>query len=141
MITGSAAPSLPSFLPFYLRLRALSIQRAQLSRSLEQATSTRTTNSVRSILGSQYSIGNPTLSHVQLFENHIKRARLLFFLKQVLGSNMIPLRTKFDTQTTVISQRRRKRVSSSAGLLFSLFGVSSAIADTTRVLAIRASCF
>ena len=79
MITGSAAPSLPSFLPFYLRLRALSIQRAQLSRSLEQAISTRTTNSVRSILGSQYSISNPTLSHVQLFENHIKRARLLFF--------------------------------------------------------------
>ena len=78
MITGFAAPSLPSFLPFYFRLRALSIQRAQLSRSLEQATSTRTTNSVRPILGSQYSIGNPTLSHVQLFENQIKRARLLF---------------------------------------------------------------
>ena len=31
------APSLPSFLPFYFRLRAFSIQRAQLSRSLEQA--------------------------------------------------------------------------------------------------------
>ena len=27
MITGSAAPSLPSFLPFYFRLRAFSIQR------------------------------------------------------------------------------------------------------------------
>ena len=38
MITGSAAPSLPSFLLFYFHLRALSIiQRAQLSRSLEQA--------------------------------------------------------------------------------------------------------
>ena len=37
MITGSAAPSLPSFLPFYFRLRAFSIQRARLSRSLEQA--------------------------------------------------------------------------------------------------------
>ena len=29
-----------------------------------------------------------------------------------------PLRTKFDTQTTVISHRRRKQFSSSAGLLF-----------------------
>ena len=38
MITGSAAHSLPSFLLFYFCLRALSIQRAQLSRSLEQAT-------------------------------------------------------------------------------------------------------
>ena len=37
MITGSAAPSLPSFLLFYFHLRALSIQRAQLPRSLEQA--------------------------------------------------------------------------------------------------------
>ena len=49
------------------------------------------------------------------------------WLKQVLGSNMIPLRTKFDTETTVISQRIkerererervRERFSSSAGLL------------------------
>ena len=38
MITGSAAHSLPCFLLFYFCLRALSIQRAQLSRSLEQAT-------------------------------------------------------------------------------------------------------
>ena len=30
-------PALSSFLPFYFRLRAFSIQRAQLSRSLEQA--------------------------------------------------------------------------------------------------------
>ena len=37
MITGSAAPPLPSFLPFYFRLRALSIQRTRLSRSLQQA--------------------------------------------------------------------------------------------------------
>ena len=48
------------------------------------------------------------------------------------------LRTKFDTETTVISHRRRKRFSSSAGLLFR---VSSAITDRTRDLAIRASCF
>ena len=47
------------------------------------------------------------------------------WLKQVLGSNMIPLRTKFDTETTVIShrikererERVRERFSSSAGLL------------------------
>ena len=39
MITGSAAPSLPSFLPFYFRVRALSIQQARLSWSMEQATS------------------------------------------------------------------------------------------------------
>ena len=50
---------------------------------------TRTTNSVRLTLGSQYS----------LCENYIKRARLLRGLKQVLGTNLIPLRTKFDTQT------------------------------------------
>ena len=36
--TRKVAPSLPSFLPFYFRLRAFSTQRAQLSRSLEQAT-------------------------------------------------------------------------------------------------------
>ena len=48
----------------------------------------------------------------------LKRARLYWGLKQVLGSNMIPVRTKFDTQTTVISHRRRKQFSSSAGLLF-----------------------
>ena len=51
--------------------------------------STRTTNSVRLVLGSQCSI----------FENYIKRARLLWGLKQVFGTNLIPLRTKFDTQT------------------------------------------
>ena len=96
-------------------------------------------NSVRPILGSQYSIGNPSLSLVQLRENHIKWARLLWGLKQVLGSNNYDtLRTKFDTQTTLISHRRRKRLSSSAGLLF---GVSSAITDRTQDLAIRASCF
>ena len=37
MITGSVAPPLPSFLPFYFRLRAFSIQRTRLSRSLQQA--------------------------------------------------------------------------------------------------------
>ena len=51
--------------------------------------STRTTNSVRLILDKQYS----------LFENYIKRAPLYWGLKQVLGTNVIPLRTKFDTQT------------------------------------------
>ena len=32
-----AAPALPSFLPFYFRVCAFSIQRTRLSRSLEQA--------------------------------------------------------------------------------------------------------
>ena len=50
---------------------------------------------------------------------------------------MIPLKTKFDTQTTVISHRRKERFSTSAGYLLR----SSAIGDITRVLAIRASCF
>ena len=51
--------------------------------------STRTTNSIRLILRSQYS----------LYESYIKRARLFWRLKQDLGTNLIPLRTKFDTQT------------------------------------------
>ena len=51
--------------------------------------STRTTNLVRLILGTQYS----------LCDNYNKRARLHWGLKQVLGTNLIPLRTKFDTQT------------------------------------------
>ena len=50
---------------------------------------TRTTNSIRLILGSQYSV----------YESYIKRACLLWGLKQVFGTNLIPLRTKFDTQT------------------------------------------
>ena len=51
--------------------------------------STRTTNSVRLILGSQYS----------LCENYIKRARLLWGLKSSLTKLIPALRTKFDTQT------------------------------------------
>ena len=51
---------------------------------------TTTWNSVRPIFGLQYSIGNPSLSLVQLRENHIKWDRLLWGLKQVLSSNMIP---------------------------------------------------
>ena len=54
--------------------------------------STRTTNSVRLILGTQYS----------LCENYIKRARLHWGLKHVLSTNLIPLRTKFDTQTKLV---------------------------------------
>ena len=54
-----------------------------------QLPSTRTTNSIRLTLGSQYS----------LYENYIKRAHLPWGLKQVLDTNLIPLRTKFDTPT------------------------------------------
>ena len=96
------------------------------------------TNSVRPILVSQYSIGNPSLSHVQFRKNHIKRARLLWGWKTSSQFQYNTLRTKFDTQTTVISHRRRKRFSSSAGLLIR---VSSAITNRTQDLAIRASCF
>ena len=56
---------------------------------------------------------NTFTSTVFKCEDHIKR--LLWGLKQVLDSNLIPLRTNFDIQTTVISHRRRKRFSSSAG--------------------------
>ena len=96
------------------------------------------TNSVRPILVSQYSIGNPSLSHVQFRKNHIKRAHLLWGWKTSSQFQYNTLRTKFDTQTTVISHRRRKRFSSSAGLLIR---VSSAITNRTQDLAIRASCF
>ena len=34
-----------------------------------------------------------------LCENYIKRARLHWGLKQIRGTNLIPMRTKFDTQT------------------------------------------
>ena len=51
--------------------------------------STRTTNSVLLILGTQYS----------LCENYIKQARLHWGLKHVLDTNLIPLRTKFDKPT------------------------------------------
>ena len=103
--------------------------------------STRTTNSVRLILGSQYSISaNPILSHVQLCENHIKQARLLWGLKQVLGSNVIPLRTPenqiWHTDDICLSQKNKA--------IFFICRSSSAIAQmtqVTQVLAIRASCF
>ena len=42
------------------------------------------------------------------------------WLKQVLGSNMIPLRTKFDTETTVISQRIKERERESEREIFFL---------------------
>ena len=96
-------------------------------------------NSVRPILGSQYSIGNPSLSLVQLRENHIKIMSPSALRAETSSRfNYDTLRTKFDTQTTVISHRRRKRFSSSAGLLL---GVSSAITNRTRDLAIRSSNF
>ena len=79
--------------------------------------SPRTTNSVWLILGLQYSIDNPRLSRVQLCKNYVKQVCLLWWLNKFLVP-MIPLRTNFDTQLTVISHRRRKWFSSSAGLLF-----------------------
>ena len=74
------------FLPVFRTKQGAWNERIQLMKGFP---STRTTDSVRLILGSQYS----------LCENYIKQARLPRGLKQVLGSNLIPLRTKFDTQT------------------------------------------
>ena len=82
--------------------------------------STGTTHSIRLILAIFYWQAN---TFTQLCQNNTKRALLLWGLKQFLGSNMKGLRSKFDfkwttTQTTVVSHRRRKRFSSSAGFLF-----------------------
>ena len=82
--------------------------------------STGTTHSIRLILAIFYWQAN---TFTQLCQNNTKRALLLWGLKQVLGSNMTGLRSKFDfkwttTQTTVVSHRRRKRFSSSATFLF-----------------------
>ena len=94
---------------------------------------------------SDWSLAGNNLLAIQHFHTYSfariisKRARLLWGLKlQVLGSNLIPLRTKLDTQTTVISHRRRKRFSSSAALLS-----QSEFSDRRHSMgfAIRASCF
>ena len=72
------------------------------------------------------------------------------WLKKVLGSNMIPLRTKFDTETTVISHRIKERERESErerdflplpAFFYGVSSLSSEIANITRVLAIRASYF
>ena len=69
---------------------SLSLSRfSELNKALDTNEYNCTTNSVRLILGSQYS----------LCENYIKWARLLWGLKQVFGTNLIPLRTKLVTQT------------------------------------------
>ena len=58
-------------------------------------------------------------------------AILMITVTEFSSSSLIPMRTKFDTQTTIISHRRRKRFFYSAGLLFwSTF--SDRIADITR---------
>ena len=76
---------------------------------------TTTKNSIRLIfvLGIFYWQSNTFTRTAFKCEDHIKR--LLWGVKQVLDSYLIPLRTNFDIQTTVISHRRRKRFSSSAG--------------------------
>ena len=77
--------------------------------------STRTTNLVRLILGSQK--GN-NFTRTALWKVH-PTSPFALRAETSSRSNMIPLRTKFNTQTTVIShERRRKRFSSSVGHLF-----------------------
>ena len=62
---------------------------SELNKALDTNEYNWTTNSVRLILGSQYS----------LCKYYIKRAHLLWGLKQVFSTNLIPLRTKLVTQT------------------------------------------
>ena len=62
-----------------------------------------------------------TRPHLSSARNILSLHHTSAWLKQVLGFNMIPLRTKFDTETTVMSQRIKERewerFSSPAGLL------------------------
>ena len=69
---------------------SLSLSRfSELNKALDTNEYNWTTNSVRLILSSQY----------PLCENYIKRAPPLWGLKQVFGTNLIPLKTKLVTQT------------------------------------------
>ena len=69
---------------------SLSLSRfSELNKALDTNEYNWTTNSVRLILSSQY----------PLCENYIKRAPLLWGLKQVFGTNLISLKTKLVTQT------------------------------------------
>ena len=100
--------------------------------------SPRTTNSVRLILSSQYSIGNPRLSHVQFCKNYIKRVHLLWWLNKFL----VPMWSPWEPILT-----HRWQLSLTEGesdfppLPVFFFGVSSAIAHIIWVLVIRVSCF
>ena len=98
--------------------------------------STRTTNSVQLTGLAVFYWQSNTFTHKAL--RVLSLHQMSPWLKQVLGFSMIPLRTKFDTETTVTSHRRREGFSSTAGLLF-----RSEFSDCqqNQVLAIRASSF
>ena len=75
-----------------------------------------------------YSFARITSNETVCFEGWNKFSVRIWYPENQIG----------HTDNSYVSHRRRKRFSSSAGLLF---GVSSAITDRTRHLAIRASCF
>ena len=77
--------------------------------------STRTTNSIRLILAS---LAKRQQFHTWSFARITSNEPFALRAETSPRSSMIPLETKFNTQTTVISHRRRKRFSSSAGHLF-----------------------
>ena len=111
-------------------------KRIQLKRGSDFP-STRTTNTVRLILGSQYSIGNPTL-HTYSFARIASNEPVYF---DGWNKFSVPTWSPWEPNLThrrQFSYRRRKRFSSSVVFFFV---VSSAIADTTRVLTIKASGF
>ena len=94
------------------------------------------------ILSSQYSIGNPTLSHVQVCDDHIK-----WHWNEpdcIEGWNKFSVRIWSPWEPNLTHRRQLSLTEGESNFLplpVFFFGVSSAIAKVTRVLAIRASCF
>ena len=77
--------------------------------------STRTTNSIRLILAS---LAKRQQFHTWSFARITSNEPFALRAETSPRSSMIPLESKFNTQTTVISHRRRKQFSFSAGHLF-----------------------
>ena len=105
--------------------------------------STGTTQSIRFILAIFYWQAN---TFTQLCQNNTKRALLLWGLKLVLGSNMTGLRSKFPNLTLNEQPHRRQlsfteEESDFLPLPVFFFGVSSAIADITRVFGEKSIVF
>ena len=94
------------------------------------------------ILSSQYSIGNPTLSHVPVCDDHIK-----WHWNEpdcIEGWNKFSVRIWSPWEPNLTHRRQLSLTEGESNFLplpVFFFGVSSAIAKVTRVLAIRASCF
>ena len=90
----------------------------------------------------QYSIGNPTLSHVPVCDDHIK-----WHWNEpdcIEGWNKFSVRIWSPWEPNLTHRRQLSLTEGESNFLplpVFFFGVSSAIAKVTRVLAIRASCF